>query len=108
MESDNRNPVWYCNNDSSLHFDSCSGSKEHLGNSHDHLNYKGYESRPKLSDCDNIIQSQTTLDFKIRIEDNNDNQGRLAKATFTYKYFPSDDSINYMDVKYTHPKHLVP
>jgi hypothetical protein len=58
---------------------------------------------PKLSDCENIIQSKVTLDFKIRIEDN-DNQGRLAKATFTYKHFPPDDSIKYIDVKYTHPK----
>jgi hypothetical protein len=33
-----------------------------------------------LDNCDNIIQSKVTLDFKIRIEDN-DNQGRLAKAT---------------------------
>jgi hypothetical protein len=103
MESDNTNPVWYCHNDTSLHLDSGSGSKAHLANSHDHLNYKRYESMPKLSDCENIIQSKVTLDFKIRIEDN-DNQGRLAKATFTYKHFPSDDSIKYIDVKYTHPK----
>lgn len=104
MESDNTNPVSYCHNDASLHLDSCSGYKEHLGNSHDYLNSKRHESRPKLSDCDNnIIQSEVTLDFKIRIEDN-DNQGRLGKATFTYKYFPSDDSIKYIDVKYTHPK----
>lgn len=33
-----------------------------------------------LDNCDNIIQSKVTLDFKNRIEDN-DNQGRLAKAT---------------------------
>jgi hypothetical protein len=103
MESDNTNPVGYCHDDASLHLDSGSGSKEYLGNSHDHLNHNGYESRPKLSDCDNIIQNKVTLDFKIRIEDN-DNQGRLAKATFTYKYFPSDDSIKYIDVNYTHPK----
>jgi hypothetical protein len=104
MANDNTKPFWHChNNDSILHLDSYSGAKENLSNSHDHLNSKGYESRPKLSNCNNIIQSQATLDFKIRIEDN-ENQRRLAKATFTYKYFPSDDSIKYMDVKYTHPK----
>ena len=61
-----------------------------------------YEFKSKLSDCDNIIHNQVTLDFKIRIEDNN--QGGLAKAIFTYKYFPSDDSIEYIDIMYTHPK----
>ena len=50
-----------------------------------------------------ISQSQLTVDFKIRTEDNN-KHGRLAKAMFTYKYFPSDDSIEYIDIMYTHPK----
>ena len=77
---DDINPAWHCHHiDSSLHFGSHSDSKE----------------------C--LIYNQVTLDFKIRIEDTK-NQDILAKATFTYKYFPSDDSIEYIDIMYTHPK----
>ncbi len=102
MEDDNINSVWHCHRDSSLHLGSYSDAKECLRNSRGHLNSKKHEFKSKLSDCDNIIHDQVTLDFKIRIEDNN--QSGLAKATFTYKYFPSDDSIEYIDIMYTHPK----
>src|SRR5205807_10312751 len=101
MECDNTNSVWHCHIDSILNLDSCSDAKEHLTNSHDHLNSTRHKFRSKR-DHNNIIQSQLTVDFKIRTEDNN-KQGRLAKAMFTYKYFPSDDSIEYIDVWYTHP-----
>jgi hypothetical protein len=106
---DDINPAWHCHHiDSSLHFGSHSDSKECLRDSRGHLNSKKHEfkskSKSKLSDCDNnIIYNQVTLDFKIRIEDTK-NQDILAKATFTYKYFPSDDSIEYIDIMYTHPK----
>jgi|SRR5689334_741598 hypothetical protein len=103
MEADNINSVWHCHRDSSLHLDSYSDAKECLRNSRGHLNSKKHEFKSKLSDCDNIIHDQVTLDFKIRIEDIN-NQSISAKATFTYKYFPSDDSIEYIDIMYTHPK----
>jgi hypothetical protein len=103
MEGDNTNSVWHCHIDSILNLDSCSDAKEHLTNSHGNLNTTRHESRSKSDSNNNIIQSQLTVDFKIRIEDNN-KQGRLAKAMFTYKYFPSDDSIEYIDVRYTHPK----
>jgi hypothetical protein len=86
-----------------LHLGSYSDAKECLRNSRGHLNSKKHEFKSKLSDCDNIIHDQVTLDFKIRIEDIN-NQSISAKATFTYKYFPSDDSIEYIDIMYTHPK----
>jgi hypothetical protein len=102
MEDDNINSVWHCHRDSSLHLGSYSDAKECLRNSRGHLNSKKHEFESKLSDCDNIIHDQVTLDFKIRIEDNN--QSGLAKAIFTYKYFPSDDSIEYIDIMYTHPK----
>jgi hypothetical protein len=102
MEDDNINSVWHCHRDSSLHLGSHSDAKGCLVNNKDHLNSKKHEFKSKLSDCDNAIHNQVTLDFKIRIEDNN--QGGLAKATFTYKYFPSDDSIEYIDIMYTHPK----
>ena len=102
MEDDNINSVWHCHRDSSLHLGSYSDAKECLRNSRGHLNSK-HEFKSKLSDCDNIIPDQVTLDFKIRTEDIN-NQSGLAKATFTYKYFPSDDSIEYIDIMYTHPK----
>jgi hypothetical protein len=101
MEGDNINSVWHCRKGSSLHLGPYSDAKECLRNSSGHLNSKKHEFKSKLSDCDNIIHNQVTLDFKIRIEDN---RGRLAKATFTYKYFPSDDSIEYIDIMYTHPK----
>jgi hypothetical protein len=103
MEDDNINSVWHCHRDSSLHLGSYSDAKECLRNSRGHLNSKKHEFKSKLSDCDNIIHDQVTLDFKIRIEDIN-NQSISAKATFTYKYFPSDDSIEYIDIMYTHPK----
>ena len=103
MEADNINSVWHCHRDSSLHLGSYSDAKECLRNSRGHLNSKKHEFKSKLSDCDNIIHDQVTLDFKIRIEDIN-NQSISAKATFTYKYFPSDDSIEYIDIMYTHPK----
>ena len=103
MEDDNINSVWHCHRDSSLHLGSYSDAKECLRNSRGHLNSKKHEFKSKLSDCDNIIHDQVTLDFKIRIEDIN-NQSISAKATFTYKYFPSDDSIEYIDIIYTHPK----
>ena len=101
MEADNINSVWHCHRDSSLHLGSYSDAKECLRNSRGHLNSKKHEFKSKLSDCDNIIHDQVTLDFKIRIEDK---RGELAKTTFTYKYFPSDDSIEYIDIIYTHPK----
>lgn len=103
MEDDNINSVWHCHRDSSLHLGSYSDAKECLRNSRGHLNSKKHEFKSKLSDCDNIIHDQVTFDFKIRIEDIN-NQSISAKATFTYKYFPSDDSIEYIDIMYTHPK----
>jgi hypothetical protein len=103
MEDDNINSVWHCHRDSILHLGSYSDAKECLRNSRGHLNSKKHEFKSKLSDCDNIIHDQVTLDFKIRIEDIN-NQSISAKATFTYKYFPSDDSIEYIDIMYTHPK----
>ena len=87
----------------SLNLDSCSDKKEQLSNIQDRLNSKIDEVRSKNSICNNIVHGQLTLDFKIRTEDNN-KRGRLAKATFTYKYFLSDDSIEYIDVRYTHPK----
>lgn len=86
-----------------MNLDSCSDKKEHLSNIQGRLNSKIYEVRSKNSICNNIVHGQLTLDFKIRAEDNN-KRGRLAKATFTYKYFLSDDSIEYIDVRYTHPK----
>jgi hypothetical protein len=54
-----------------------------------------------LDNCDNIIQSKETLDFKNRIED------MIIKVDWLkphYNYFRSDDSIMYIDVKYKHPK----
>jgi hypothetical protein len=54
-----------------------------------------------LDNCDNIIQSKVTLDFKNRIED------MIIKVDWLkphYNYFRSDDSIMYIDVKYKHPK----
>jgi hypothetical protein len=100
---DNINSVWHCHKESRLNLDSCCDEKEHLTNSHGHLNSTRHEFRSKNIDYNNIIQRQVILNFKVRTEDNN-SQGRSAKATFTYKYFPSDDSIEYIDVRYTHPK----
>jgi hypothetical protein len=39
---------------------------------------------------------QVTFDFKM--------DGKIERAIFNYKYYPHDDVIDYMDIKYTNPK----
>jgi hypothetical protein len=103
VEYDNIGSIWHCHKESHLDLDSFSAN-ERLTSCHGHLNSTRHKFRSKKRDCNNIIDSQVTLEFKIKTEDNNNSQGSLPKATFTYRYFPSDDSIQYIDVRYTNPK----
>ena len=43
-----------------------------------------------------FIYGQVAFDFKV--------DGKIEKAVFDYRYSPSDDSIEYMDINYTNPK----
>ena len=49
------------------------------------------------------LAGQITLTFRISTGDEK-NRKENAKATFQYKYYPEDDSIEYIDTIYTHPK----
>ena len=42
------------------------------------------------------VYGQISLDFKL--------DGKMAKATFKYKYFAKDDSIEYVDIEYNDPR----
>ncbi len=42
------------------------------------------------------VYGQISLDFKL--------DGKKAKATFKYKYFANNDSIEYVSIEYSDPK----
>ena len=42
-----------------------------------------------------FVYGQISLDFKLK-ED-----GKVAKATFKYKYLAKDDSVEYVDIEYS-------
>lgn len=43
------------------------------------------------------VYGQISLDFKLK-------EGKIAKATFKYKYFAKDDTIEYVDIEYSDPR----
>ncbi|MEP0824421.1 MAG: hypothetical protein HRF40_02945 [Nitrososphaera sp.] len=43
------------------------------------------------------VYGQISLDFKLK-------DGKLTKATFKYKYFAKDDTIEFVDIQYSDPR----
>lgn len=96
MHPEDLKTIWVCSN-CGRNFAFRSDAEDHV----EQFNHSGMQSydfsiKRKSRTLERFVQGNAKLNFKV--------DGKVASVFIDYKYYPSKDSISYIDVRYTDEK----